>query len=146
MAVSTMHTYLMHGTGEGTITWERLICITDYPDLFSQPEQLDKTTLCDTGRHYEPGLSDNGVLEFNAFYPGITKFTELKALEGAEGNFALWFGGTGDGETSTPTGDEGKFTFTGTPYFSLTGAGVGDTKGILISIYPSSDVSIDAGE
>ena len=145
MATLTMHTYLMRNTAtSGASTWEKLICITDYPDIFAQPDQVDVTTLCDTSRHYEPGVTDNGVLEFNAFYPGIDSFTTLKALEGIEGSFALWFGGSGDGESSTPTGSEGKFSFTGKPYFSLTGAGVNDPRGMLISIYPSSDVEIVA--
>lgn len=145
MATSTMHTYLMKGTTSGsTTTWSRLICITDYPDIFTAPENVDVTTLCDTDRHYTAGVRDNGSLEFNAFYPGITTFTELKALEGVDGDYALWFGGTGDGETSTPSGDEGKFKFTGMPYFSLTGAGVNDPRGMLITIYPSSAVTIDA--
>ena len=144
MAVSTMHTYLMKGTGTGTLTWEKLVCITDYPDVFSVPEQIDVTTLCDTDRKYTPGVRDTETLTFNAFYPGLTKFTELKALEGEEGHFALWFGGTGDGETSTPSGDDGKFEFTGKPYFTITGAGVNDPRGMAINIYPSSAVTVGA--
>lgn len=145
MALSTIHTFLMKGTVSGsTTTWERLICITDYPEIFQNPESIDVTTLCNTGRVLEPGLDANDPLEFNAYYPSFEKFIELKALEDQDLPWALWFGGTGDGADATPTGTDGKFKWTGKVRFSLAGQGVGDARGIVIRIFPSSNPIVDA--
>ena len=68
MAISTIHTALMKGTGTGTISYTKLICISEFPNLGAAPEQIDVTTLCDEMRHYIPGVQDTGALEFKAFY------------------------------------------------------------------------------
>ena len=144
MAISTMHTFLMHGTeSSGTITWERLICITEFPDLGSEPENIDVTTLCDTMRHYIPGVEDTGALVFNAWYTP-EGYARVKALEGTDENYAVWFGGTGDGADAVPTGDNGKFSFKGKLTTFVSGGGVNDAVGMQISIFPSTAITLEA--
>ena len=48
MAISTYKTFLMHGTGTGTITYEKLIDIKEYADLGGEPEVNEVTSRYDT--------------------------------------------------------------------------------------------------
>lgn len=109
MAISTYKIFLMK---KSTSTYEKLIDIKEFPDLGGAPEMLETTTLSDKMQTYIPGVQSLDALEFTANY---TKedFTKLKALEGQECEFAVWFGGTGEGGTLTPTGTDGKFEIQG---------------------------------
>lgn len=140
MAISTMHTALMKGTGTGTITYSKLICISEFPDLGAPPEQIDVTTLCDEMRHYIPGLIDTGALEFQAFYTA-SDYTTLKALEGVDTPYAVWFGAGSNGE---PDGHNGKFSFNGDLRVTVSGGGVNDPVSMTITIYPSTDITFAA--
>lgn len=134
----------MHGTTSGgSTTYEKLVCISEFPDLGSEPETIDVTTLCDTIRKYIPGVQDTGALNFTAFYTSAA-YSTLKALEGTTTDFAVWFGGTGDGETSTPTGSEGKFNFSGQLSVFVNGGGVNDPVQMTISILPSTEITLAA--
>lgn len=137
MAISTIYTFLMKATGS---TYSKLICISEFPDLGAPPEQIDVTTLCDTQRHFIPGVVDTGALEFKAFY-NSADYTTLKALAGTDTSYAVWFGGT-DG--NTPTGSNGKFSFKGDLRVTLDGGGVNDPVSMTITIYPSTDITFAA--
>ena len=143
MAISTMHTFLMHGTGTGTLTYNKLVCISDFPDLGSEPETIDVTTLCDTVRKYIPGVQDTGALTFSAFYTPEA-YSTISALADQDEPYAVWFGGTGDGATATPTGDNGKFSFSGTLSVFVNGGGVNDPVSMTISILPSTEITFAA--
>lgn len=45
MATTTYMTFLMHGTGTGTLTWADLCPIKDYPDLENTVNAIDVTDL-----------------------------------------------------------------------------------------------------
>lgn len=139
MAISTIHTALMKGTGTSTITYSKLICISSFPDLGAAPEQIDVTTLCDEMRHYIPGVQDTGALEFNAFYTA-SDYSTLKALEGTDTPYAVWFGDN----NGTPDGHNGKFSFKGDLRVTLDGGGVNDPVSMTITIYPSTDITFAA--
>lgn len=139
MAISTIHTALMKGTGNGTITYSKLICISEFPNLGAAPEQIDVTTLCDEMRHYIPGVQDTGALEFKAFYTA-TDYSTLKALAGTDGNYAVWFGDN----NGTPDGHNGKFSFKGDLRVTLDGGGVNDPVTMTITIFPSTDITFAA--
>lgn len=47
---TTYQTYLMHGTGTGTVTYSKLIDIKEFPDLGGTPEAVEVTTLSDSMR------------------------------------------------------------------------------------------------
>lgn len=140
MAISTMHTALMKGTGTGTITYSKLICISEFPDLGAPPEQIDVTTLCDEMRHFIAGLVDTGALEFRAFYTP-EDYTTLKALEGVDTPYAVWFGAGSNGE---PDGHNGKFSFNGDLRVTVNGGGVNDPVSVTVTIYPSTDITFAA--
>lgn len=140
MAISTYKIFLMSSTDGSTYT--KLIDIKSFPDLGGAPEMLETTTLSDAMQTYIPGIQSLDALEFEANY---TKedFAKLKALEGKEQQYAVWFGGTGEGETLTPTGSDGKFKFKG--YLSVypVGSGANEVVNMNINIAPSTPITVD---
>lgn len=140
MAISTYKIFLMSST-DGT-KYEKLIDIKSFPDLGGAPEMLETTTLSDAMQTYIPGIQSLDALEFEANY---TKddFTKLKALEGKEQQYAVWFGGTGEGETLTPTGSDGKFKFKGQLSVYPVGSGVNEVVNMNINIAPSTPITLD---
>lgn len=143
MAINTISSFLMEGTGTGTLTWAKLLDIKDYPDLIPAPENLDATTLTDHMRVYIPGVKDTGGnIEFAANYDAAT-FAAIKAKEGVEGNYAVWFGE--DSSTPpAPDGHNGKFTFKGYPYVAKKGGGVNEVSEMTVGIIPTTEITFSA--
>lgn len=136
MAISTYKIFLMK---KSSPAYEKLIDIKDFPDLGGAPEMLETTTLSDNMQTYIPGIQSLDALEFTANY---TKedFTKLKALEGQKIELAVWFGGTGEGASLTPTGSDGKFEFTGQLSVFPVGGGVNEVVDMTIAIAPSTPI------
>ena len=88
MAISTYKIFLMQ---KNTSAWEKLIDIKEFPDLGGAPEMLETTTLSDKMQTYIPGIQSLDSLEFTANYT-LEEYKKLKALEGTEKEFAVWFG------------------------------------------------------
>lgn len=139
MAISTYKVFLMKSSGDKV--FEKLIDIKDFPDLGGAPEMLETTTLSDSMQTYIPGIQSLDALEFGANY---TKddFDTLKALEGEEYTFAVWFGGTVEGGVATPTGSDGKFEFRGQLSVFPVGGGVNEVVGMTITIAPSTPITV----
>lgn len=141
MAISTYKVFLMKGTTSGsTTTWTKLIDIKDYPDLGGAPEMLDTTTLSDSATTNIPGIQKVDALAFTANYTD-SDFDTVKALEGTEGNYAVWFGGTESSGVVTPTGSDGKFEFSGIPSVYVTGGGVNEVVGMTVTIAASTPIT-----
>ncbi|MDY3779309.1 MAG: phage tail protein [Candidatus Limousia pullorum] len=140
MAISTYKIFLMKKADAGE-TWEKLIDIKEFPDLGGAPEMLETTTLSDRMQTYIPGIQSLDALEFTSNY---TKedYSKIKALEGKETDFAVWFGGTENGNVVTPTGSDGKFSFKGQISAFPVGAGVNEVVDMSISIAPSTPISM----
>ena len=138
MAISTYKIFLMK---KSTSAYEKLIDIKEFPDLGGAPEMLETTTLSDNMQTYIPGVQSLDALEFTANY---TKedFTKLKALEGQECEFAVWFGGTGEGGILTPTGTDGKFEFKGQLSVFPVGGGVNEVVDMTVTIAPSTPITM----
>jgi hypothetical protein len=140
MAISTYKIFLMKKTDS---TWGKLIDIKEFPDLGGAPEMLETTTLSDNMQTYIPGIQSLDALEFSANYTKAD-FTALKALDGVDNEYAVWFGGTVSGDTTTPTGTDGKFKFTGQLSVFPVGGGVNEVVGMTITIAPSTPITMDA--
>lgn len=138
MAISTYKVFLMKKTDEA---WAKLIDIKDFPDLGGAPEMLETTTLSDKMQTYIPGIQSLDALEFTANY---TKddYTALKALEGIENEYAVWFGGTEAGGIVTPTGSDGKFAFKGQLSAFPVGGGVNEVVDMTVTIAPSTPIEM----
>lgn len=140
MAISTYKIFLMHkASGESEYT--KLVDIKDFPDLGGSPEMLETTTLSDKMQTYIPGIQSLDGLEFTANYTKAD-FTTLKALEGTEHDFAVWFGGTESSGGVTPTGSDGKFEFSGQLNVFPVGSGVNEVVNMTISIAPSTPITV----
>ncbi|MBQ2433121.1 MAG: phage tail protein [Clostridia bacterium] len=139
MAISTYRIFLMMKSGTGS-TYEKLVDIKSFPDLGGAPEMLETTTLSDKMQTYIPGVQSLDALEFTANY---TKedFAKLKALEGEENSFAVWFGGTEAAGTVTPNGNDGKFEFKGQLSVFPVGGGVNEVVDMTITIAPSTVIT-----
>lgn len=141
MAISTYKVFLMHkGASESAYT--KLIDIKEFPDLGGDPEMLETTTLSDKMQTYIAGIQSLDGLSFTANYD-LTNYKALKALEGKNEKFAVWFGGTESGGVLTPTGSDGKFSFDGQLTAYPTGGGVNEVVDIGITIAPSTPIQLE---
>ena len=139
MAINTYKVFLMQ---KASSAYEKLIDIKDFPDLGGSPEMLETTTLSDKMQTYIPGIQNIDALEFSSNYT-LADYKKLKALEGKEIEFAVWFGGTEAGDTVTPTGTDGKFKFKGQLSVFAAGGGVNEVVGMTITIAPSTPITMD---
>lgn len=141
MAISTYKVFLMHkGASESAYT--KLIDIKEFPDLGGDPEMLETTTLSDKMQTYIAGIQSLDGLSFTANYD-LTDYKALKALEGKNEKYAVWFGGTESGGVPTPTGSDGKFSFDGQLTAYPTGGGVNEVVDIGITIAPSTPIQLE---
>lgn len=138
MAISTYKVFLMM---KKDAAYEKLVDIKDFPDLGGAPEMLETTTLSDKMQTYIPGIQNLDALEFTANYTK-TDFAKLKALEGTEYDFAVWFGGTEEANVLTPTGSDGKFEFKGQLSAFPVGGGVNEVVDMTITIAPSTPITM----
>ncbi len=139
MAISTYKIFLMDKEED---TWKKLIDIKEFPDLGGAPEMLETTTLSDSMQTYIPGIQSLDSLEFNANYTKAD-YDALKALDGVEKDYAVWFGGTETGGVLTPTGTDGKFKFKGQLSVFPVGGGVNEVVDMTITIAPSTAITMD---
>ena len=144
MAISTYRVFLMKKKDVGT-DYEKLIDIKEFPDLGGDPEMLETTTLSDNMQTYIAGIQSMDGLSFTANYT-LTDYKALKAKEGTEADYAVWFGGTETGGSVTPTGSDGKFSFKGQLSVYPTGGGVNEVVGMNITIAPTSVITLDDNE
>ena len=131
MAISTYGISLMYKATDGD-TYTKLIDIKDFPDLGGAPEMLETTTLSDSMQTYIPGIQSLDALEFTTNYT-LADYKKIKAMEGVDTSFAIWFGADGA---------EGKFEFKGQISAFPTGGGVNEVVGMTISIAPSSPITM----
>lgn len=144
MARSTMFSFLMQGTGTPPTSWAKVVDIKDYADLGGSPEALDATTLTNWARVYIEGIEETqSNLTFTCNYT-LADYQTVKALEGTEKHWAVWFGGTKAGTTVTPTGSAGKFLFDGYLHVHVVGKGVNEVQEMQIDIIPTTEISLSA--
>ena len=103
---------------------------------------LPISTLSDGARTFIPGIQDQESLTFTANYTK-SDYTTLKALEGAENDYAVWFGATVSNGVATPTGSDGKFLFSGKLSVFVNGGSVNEVVNMTISIAPSTVITLD---
>ena len=131
MAISTYGISLMYKATDGD-TYTQLIPIKDFPDMGGTPELLEVTSLSDPMQVYIPGIQSLDALEFTANYT-LADFKKIKAMEGKDTAFAVWFG---------VDGADGKFEFNGQISVFPTGGGVNEVVGMTISIAPSTPITM----
>lgn len=136
MALSTYKVFLMKKTDS---TYTKLVDIKDFPDLGGAPEMLETTTLSDKMQTFILGIQQLDSMDFTANYTP-EDYAKVKALEGTSEEYAVWFGGTESEGTLTPTGSDGKFSFTGQASVYISGGGVNEVVDMTITIAPSTPI------
>jgi len=134
---STIDTFLMVGSGSGTISYSKLCDIKDYPDLIGAPEPLETTTLSNRQRTFIEGLKSGEQLTFTANY-SESAFSQIVGYAGVEKDLAVYFGASA---LDTPDGHDGKFTFKGYVSCSIVGKGVNEVREMSIIITPTTEIS-----
>ena len=139
MAISTIGSHFMKGTGSGTLTWTELFKFKTDPTLIDPPEVLDTTTQADHARTSIFGLASNDAKSFTLNYDAAV-YDTIKALEGQEQNLSMWFGDTYDASTNTytPTGIYGKFTGKGYLYITPNGGEVNGVREMTVTLAVSA--------
>ena len=135
MAISTYKTYLLV---KSSSTYAKLVDIKNFPDLGSEPDMIDITTLSDGFRHYLLGIQDTGALNFDFNADSTSMATVNAACDGStEKNFAVAFGS----ETVSGTGAADMvFYFKGVGKSFITGGGVNEAVNGRITIGLTSDI------
>ena len=141
MAISTYKSFLMV---KNTSSWEKLIDIKSFPDLGGAPELLETTTLSDSMTTNIMGIQSLDALEFECNYTK-EEYTKLKEMEGDTKDFAVWLGGTEAAGGTTPTGEDGKFEFSGQLSVFVNGGGVNEVVSMTISIAASTPITLGEG-
>ena len=138
MATSSYKTFLMYKKADA---YEKLVDIKDFPDLGGAPEMLETTTLSDPMQTYVEGIQSQDALEFTINYD-LAIYETISALKGTETEFGVWFGGTDVGGVITPDGSDGKFNFKGYISIRVVGKGVNEVKEAILSIAPSTPITL----
>lgn len=144
MPISSYKVFLMRKADVGG-NYDKMVDIKDFPDLGGAPETIDTTTLSDYMRTSILGIQELDNMQYTANYD-LEAYKKLKALEGQQLDLAVWFGGTGQGSTLTPTGEFGKFKFKGEISVYPNGGGVNEVVNMTISIAPSTPIELDETE
>ena len=129
MAINTYGITLKWGTSAEAV--EKVVDIKDFPDLISDPEMLETTTLSDSQVTNIPGIRGSDMLTFTCNYTSAD-FAKVKAEEGKELFYELAFS------------DGSAFTWKGQHTCGLPGKGVNEVVDFTINIAASSAVEFKA--
>lgn len=130
MAINTYGIHLKWGASAEAV--EKVVDIKDFPDLISDPELLETTTLSDAQVTNIPGIKGSDMLTFTCNY---TSADFAKVNDDA--NTALYY------ELSFSDGS--KFTWQGQHTCGLPGKGVNEVVDFTINIAASTAVEFVAG-
>jgi hypothetical protein len=130
MEKTTVNTFLYHSTTSSG-TFEKLVDITSYPDLFSAPEKLDISDMSSRQKKYTPGMVDVPDYEFNYIY-SKTAYDSIKELEGTTGYYQLRFGANGE---------YGAWQWSGDIFTTPTAGSVGSAREAKLTCYPAGEIA-----
>lgn len=139
MATSTYKSFLMR-KGANVQDYEKLLDIKSYPALGGAPELLETTTLSDKMRTNILGIQANDSMDFTCNYTE-EDYSSVKALEGEEYDYAVWFGGTESNGEVTPTGSDGKFSFKGYISVHVNGGEVNAVREMTVTLAASTPIT-----
>ena len=136
--ISTYKTYLMYKATSAATTYTKLIDIKSFPDLGGEPERIDVTTLSDKIRKYTAGVQDLSSFQFTANYIA-GDYSKIVALEGQQNEYAIWVGATTSNNVDTPTGENGRWSWTGDVSVFKAGGDVNAAQDMTVTMFPSTD-------
>lgn len=89
---------------------------------------------------YIAGIQDRDEMTFNANYTAAN-YAAVHALEGHSYDYAVWFGATGEVGSEVPTGEDGKFSWTGDIRAGVSGGGVNEAVQMTVTCTPSTVIT-----
>ena len=141
--ISTYKTYLMYKATTAATTYTKLCDIKSFPDLGGEPERIDVTTLSDRVKKYTAGVQDLSSFSFSANYIPAD-YNKINGLSGQQRDYAIWIGAdTATNGVDTPTGENGKWSWTGDIYVFKTGGNVNAAQEMTITAFPSTEFAFD---
>lgn len=137
MAINTSNTILKYSETKED-TFEKLIDITNYPDLGGVPNKLDTTDLTQTKfKTSILGLQEIPDLSFESNYT-LENYKKVQALEGKTLWYQLEFG---------ENGEYGKFQWSGDISVYVSGAGVDEVRKMMTTLSAETPIKeIGSGE
>ena len=135
--ISTYKTYLMYRTTTNG-DYTKLCDIKSFPDLGSEPERIDVTTLSDRVRKFCAGVQDMRSFSFDANYIA-TDFNKINELSNHQYDYAVWLGASTSNGVDTPDGSDGKWSWTGDIYVFKDGGNVNAPQDMTITAFPSTE-------
>jgi hypothetical protein len=125
----------MYKKTSSATAYEQLIDITNFPQLFGDPEQLDATTLTQAMKTYIEGIQDTEKLAFEANYDP-TDFKKVYELKGQKLPFAVYFG---------ESGELGIFAWEGTVSAKINSGSVNEVRKMTVTSTPSTEITFSTG-
>lgn len=117
--------------GESVEAAEKVVDIKDFPDLISDPELLETTTLSDPQVTNIPGIKGSDILTFTCNYTSAD-FAKVNDDAGKEMHYVLEFS------------DKSKFSWKGQHTCGMPGKGVNEVVEFTINVVASSAVEFTA--
>lgn len=139
---SSYQTYLMHGTGSGTLSYTKIVDINSAPQMGGAPESIDMTSLSNAMKVSIPGIQQTDDLTFEANYnPTVFNTIKTTYCDGKVHHWALYLGATSAG---VPDGSAGIFTWDGIASIYYNATGVNEGRKMSITINPTTDIDFTA--
>lgn len=116
-------------------TYTDLVGLKEIPELGGEPEKVEVTTLADTAKQYEYGITDYGDLEFKFNYENSSATSPYRVLRGLT-------------ENKTKTNfeltlvDGTKFTWSAIPNVKLGGGSVNAAMEFTLTMALQSDIVV----
>lgn len=137
--LNTYKTFLMIKKGG---KYEKLVDIKTSPAMGGNSETLPTTTLSDRTDTSIFGIQKLEPLKFETNYT-LDDYKKLKEIESKQNDFAVWYGGTELPETVIPTGEDGKWKFSGALKVTVDGSSVNTVRKMTITIASSTIIVFD---
>lgn len=124
---------LKYKVGAGTLS--ELTGLKEIPELGGEPEKVENTTLADTAKQYEYGITDYGDLEFKFKYENSSATSPYRVLRGLAAAKTK-------AEFELDLIDGTKFAWSAIPNVKLGGGGVNGAIEFTLSMALQSDITV----
>lgn len=113
---------------------EELLGLMEIPEIGSEPEKVEVTTLTDNVKQYENGIGDAGEMAFTFKYDNSSATTAYRKLRTLQEN-----GGTGEFKLTFADGTS--FAFSAGVSVKLSGGGVNSAMTFVCTMALQSDIT-----
>lgn len=116
-------------------TYTDLVGLKEIPELGGEPEKVENTTLADTAKQYEYGITDYGDLEFKFKYDNSSADSPYRVLRGLQAAKTK-------ADFQLTLKDGTKFAWSAIPSVKLGGGGVNAALEFTLKMALQSDITV----